>query len=36
MVRLKWWLVGSTTMTGMAWVIVFYEAPINEYLIMQM
>jgi hypothetical protein len=34
--RLKWWLAGSTAMTGLAWVIVFNEARINEYLIMQM
>jgi len=34
--RLKWWLVGSTVITGMAWVIVFNETPINDYLIMQM
>ncbi|WP_300067138.1 hypothetical protein [uncultured Ruegeria sp.] len=34
--RLKWWLVGSTAITGMAWVIVFNEARINNYLIMQM
>ena len=33
---LKWWLVGSTVMTSLAWVIVFYEAQINEYLIRQM
>ncbi|WP_264214184.1 hypothetical protein [Leisingera thetidis] len=33
---LKWWLAGSTVMTGLAWVIVFREAEINAYLILQM
>ncbi|WP_377194308.1 hypothetical protein [Ruegeria meonggei] len=36
MARLKWWLVGSTAMTGLAWAILFNEARINDYLIMQM
>lgn len=36
MTRLKWWLVGSTAMTGLAWLIALYEARINDYLIMQM
>ncbi|WP_299662629.1 hypothetical protein [uncultured Ruegeria sp.] len=36
MQRLKWWLVGSTAMTGLAWVVVLYETRINDYLIMQM
>ncbi|WP_171173459.1 hypothetical protein [Ruegeria sp. HKCCD8929] len=34
--KLMWWLVGSTAMTGLAWVIVFNEARINDYLFMQM
>lgn len=34
--RLRWWLVGSTAMTGLAWVVVFNEVRINDYLIMQM
>ncbi|MFA3920671.1 hypothetical protein AB1E33_27485 [Ruegeria sp. 2012CJ15-1] len=34
--RLKWWLVGSTAITGLAWVIVLYEGQINDYLVMQM
>ncbi|WP_170505464.1 hypothetical protein [Ruegeria arenilitoris] len=34
--NLKWWLVGSTAITASAWVIVFNEAQINDYLIMQM
>ena len=33
---LKWWLVGSTVMTSLAWVIVVHEVQINEYLIRQM
>ncbi len=36
LVRLKWWLVGSTAITALSWVIVFNEAQINDYLIMQM
>lgn len=35
-VKLKWWLAGSTTLTAFAWVVVFNEARINDYLIMQM
>ncbi len=34
--NLKWWLVGSTATTALAWVIVFNEAQINDYLIMRM
>ncbi|WP_299077096.1 hypothetical protein [uncultured Ruegeria sp.] len=34
--KLKWWLLGTTAMTGLAWVVVFYEARINDFLIMQM
>ncbi len=34
--QLKWWLLGTTVMTGWAWVVVFYEARINDFLIMQM
>ncbi len=34
--NLKWWLGGSSAITALAWVIVFNEAQINEYLIMQM
>ncbi len=34
--RLKWWLSGSTALTALAWVVVFNEARINDYLIMQM
>lgn len=36
MAKLKWWLAGSTIMACLAWVIVFNEARINDYLIMQM
>ncbi len=36
LVKLKLWLVGSTAITALAWVIVFNEAQINNYLIMQM
>ncbi|MES0827025.1 hypothetical protein [Ruegeria sp. SCP11] len=36
MARLKWWLVGSTAMTCLAWAIVLNEAQINDYLIMRM
>ena len=32
--NLKWWLVGSTAITASAWVIVFNEVQINDYLIM--
>ncbi|WP_299479783.1 hypothetical protein [uncultured Roseibium sp.] len=31
--RLKWWLGGSTVLTLAAWVIVFNETRINDYLI---
>ncbi|WP_300072332.1 hypothetical protein [uncultured Ruegeria sp.] len=34
--KLKWWLLGTTAMTGLAWIVVFYEARINDFLIMQM
>lgn len=34
--KLKWWLCGTTVITGVAWVVVFNEARINNYLIMQM
>lgn len=34
--RLGWWLVGSTVLTTMAWIIVVNEARINDYMIMQM
>ncbi|MCK7611447.1 hypothetical protein [Roseibium sediminicola] len=34
--RLKWWLTGSTAITVLAWVIVFNETWINDYLIMRM
>jgi len=27
---LKWWLTGSTALTAAAWVIVLYEARIND------
>ena len=33
---LKGWLAGSTALTALAWVDVFNEARINDYLIMQM
>ena len=33
---LKWWLAGTTPITGVGWVVVFNEAWINDYLIMQM
>lgn len=36
MARLKWWLFGSTVMTGLAWAIVFNETRINDYLILRM
>ncbi len=31
--HLKWWLAGSTVMMALAWVVVFNEARINDYLI---
>jgi hypothetical protein len=34
--RFKWWLCGTTAMTGLAWIVVFNESRINDYLIMQM
>lgn len=34
--KLIWWLLGTTLITGVAWVVVFNEARINDYLIMQM
>ena len=34
--QLKWWLAGSSLITALAWVIVFKEAQINDYLIMKM
>lgn len=34
--HLKWWLIGNTALTGLAWAIVLNEARINDYLIMQM
>lgn len=34
--KLKWWLCGATAITGLAWVVVFNEARINDFLIMQM
>ena len=34
--ELMWWLAGSTALTALAWVVVFNEARINDYLIMQM
>ena len=34
--KLKWWFAGSTALTALAWVVVFNEARINDYLIMQM
>ncbi|WP_428645314.1 hypothetical protein [Roseibium sp.] len=34
--KLKWWLAGSTAMTALAWVVVFNETRINDYLILQM
>lgn len=33
LVHLKGWLAGSTTLTAIAWVIVFNEARINDFLI---
>lgn len=34
--KLKWWLLGTTAMTGLAWGFVFNQARINDFLIMQM
>jgi len=34
--RLKWWLGGSTAMTFIAWIVVTYQGPINDFLIQQM
>ncbi|WP_271946493.1 hypothetical protein [Ruegeria faecimaris] len=34
--KLKWWLSGTTAITASAWVVVYNEARINDYLIMQM
>lgn len=34
--RLKWWLAGSTAMTGFAWIVILNESGINDYLIMRM
>ncbi|UWQ92872.1 hypothetical protein K3727_08870 [Rhodobacteraceae bacterium M382] len=34
--RMKWWLAGSTAITGVAWVILLSETQINDYLILQM
>jgi len=31
--RLTWWIAGSTGMTAAAWVLVLYEAQINDFLI---
>ena len=31
--NLKWWLAGSTALTAGAWVIVFNETRINDFLI---
>lgn len=31
--QMKGWLIGSTLLTGLAWVIVFSEARINDFLI---
>ena len=36
MKKLKWLLAGSTALTALAWVVVFNETRINDYLIMQM
>ncbi|CTQ75807.1 hypothetical protein [Roseibium alexandrii] len=33
LLQLKWWLAGSTTLTALAWVIVFNETRINDFLI---
>ena len=34
--KLKWWLSGASAITTLAWIVVFNEARINDYLIMQM
>ncbi|WP_254453139.1 hypothetical protein [Ruegeria atlantica] len=34
--KLKWWLWGTTAMTGLAWFVLFNEARINDFLITQM
>lgn len=34
--RVKWWLSGSAAMTVLAWIVVFNETRINDYLIMRM
>lgn len=34
--RLKWWLAGSTAMTGIAWIVIINESRINDFLIMRM
>jgi mercuric ion transport protein len=34
--RLKWWLAGSTGLTVLAWAVVIHEASISNFLIMQM
>ncbi|WP_298816848.1 hypothetical protein [uncultured Roseibium sp.] len=31
--KLKWWLAGSTALTVSAWIIVFNETRINDFLI---
>lgn len=31
--RLGWWLIGSTAITLLAWIVVFNETRINDYLI---
>lgn len=36
LMRLKWWLGGTTALTLLAWVVVANETRINDYLIMQM
>ncbi|WP_181893153.1 hypothetical protein [Falsiruegeria mediterranea] len=36
LLKLKWWLCGTTAITGFAWIVFFNEARINDYLIMQM
>ena len=33
LVHMKGWLLGSTVLTALAWVIVFTEARINDFLI---
>jgi mercuric ion transport protein len=34
--RLKWWLGGTTLLTALAWTVVLNEVRINDYLIMLM